>query len=186
MPWSTMTLADWWVTSADDVAGMTSPRADVSKRNWHVEAHDGAWRRLKDPGSAWWRVERLSSCAESSSCMWGHVAAPMMVRFPREVWLAKEDLSGTYKNTIGARITMATLWQWSRDYEWWRLQVQNQRRWLKCVRGLTANGCSNSYKGGSNRESKIILMKTGLPRKSQSGGSDTMLNISIDTPCWIC
>ena len=30
-----------------------------------------------------------------------------------------------------------------------------------------ANGYSSSCKGGSNCESKIILMKTGLPRKSQ-------------------
>ena len=30
---------------------------------------------------------------------------------------------------------------------------------------------------------KIILMEIGLPRRSQSDGSDTMLNISIDTPC---
>ena len=41
------------VTSADDVSVMTSPRADVSKRNL---ARDGTWRR----------VECVSSCAESS------------------------------------------------------------------------------------------------------------------------
>ena len=29
--WSTMTSANWRVTSADDVAVMTSPRADVSR-----------------------------------------------------------------------------------------------------------------------------------------------------------
>ena len=51
--WSTM-------TSANDVAVMTSPRADVSKRNlardsaWmRVGARDGAWRRVADPGGAW-------------------------------------------------------------------------------------------------------------------------------------
>ena len=43
-----------------------------------------------------------------------------------------------------------------------------------------ANGYSNSCKGGSNCESKIILMKTRLPRKSQSDGSDTMLEILED------
>ena len=52
-----MTSADWRVTSADDVAVMTSPRADVSRRKlaresaWqHVEARDGAWRRMTTRG----------------------------------------------------------------------------------------------------------------------------------------
>ena len=45
------------------------------------------------------------------------MAALMMVRFPREGRSAEEDLSGTCKNTVGARIMAATLWQWSRDYE---------------------------------------------------------------------
>ena len=61
------------MTSADDVAVMTSPRADVSKRNlardsaWmRVEARDGEWRRVKDPGGAWRHVERVSFCAEFS------------------------------------------------------------------------------------------------------------------------
>ena len=43
-----------------------------------------------------------------------------------------------------------------------------------------ANGCSSSCKGGSNCESKIILMKIGMPRKSQSDDSDTMLEILED------
>ena len=29
----------------------------------------------------------------------------------------------------------------------------------------------------------VTLIKTRLQRKGQSSGSDTMLNISIDTPC---
>ena len=135
---------------------------------------------MKDHGSAWRRVERVSSCAEFSGGTWGRVVALMMVRFPWEGRSAEEDLSGTCKNTIGARVTAATLWQWSWDYEWRWLQVRNQRRWLKRVRGLTTNGCSSSCKGGSNCEFKIILMKTGLPRKSQSGGSNTMLEILED------
>ena len=51
--WSTMMSADWRVTSADDVAVMTSPRANVSKRNL---ARDSAWR------SVWgaWRI--LAAC----------------------------------------------------------------------------------------------------------------------------
>ena len=72
---------------------------------------------MKDPGGAWRHVEHVSSYAESSSGALGRVAAPMMVRFPQEGRSAEEDLSGTCKNTIGARITAATLWQWSRDYE---------------------------------------------------------------------
>ena len=147
---------------------------DVSKRNL---ARDSAWKCVEARGESWRRVERMRSCAEFSGCAWGRVAAPMMVRFPRAVRSSEEDLSGTCKNTIGARITAATLWQWSRDYKWRRLQVRNQRRWLKRVRGLTTNGCSSSCKGGSNCEFKIILMETGLPRKSQSDGSDTMLEI---------
>ena len=147
---------------------------------WRVTARGGVWRHVTDPGGAWQHVERVSFCAESFGGTWRHVAAPIMVRFPREGRSAEEDLSATCKNTIGARITAVTLWQWSRDYEWWRLQVRNQRRWLKHVKGLTANGCSNSCKGGSNCESKIILMKTGLPRKSQSDGFDTMLEILED------
>ena len=43
-----------------------------------------------------------------------------------------------------------------------------------------ANGCSSSCKGGSNYESKIILIEIGLPRRSQSDGSDTMLEILED------
>ena len=40
-----------------------------------------------------------------------------------------------------------------------------------------ANGCNSSCKGGSNCKSEIIPMKTGLLRKNQSNGSDTMLEI---------
>ena len=146
-----MMSADWRVTSVDDVVVMTSPRANVSRRNL---VHDGMWRRVMDPGGAWRRVERVSFCAEYFVGVWGRVAAPMMVRFPREGRSAKEDLSGTCKNTIRVRITTVTVWQWSRDSEWWRLQVWNQRRWLKRVKGLTANGCSSNCKDGSNCDSK--------------------------------
>ena len=155
------------MTSANDVAVMTSLGLTSARGTWRVEAHGGTWRRVR-------------SCAEFSGGAWRRMAAPMMVRFPRAVRSSEEDLSGTCKNTIGSRITTATLWQWSRDYEWRRLQVRNQRRWLKRVKGLTANGCSSSCKGRSNYESNIILMETGLPRKSQSDGSDTMLEILED------
>ena len=152
---------------------MTSLGLTSAKGPWRVTARGGS-------SGAWRRVERVRSCAEFSGDAWGRVAAPMMVRFPRVVRSSEEDLSGTCKNRIGARITAATLWQWSRDYEWQRLLVQNQRRWLKRIRGLTANGCSSSCKGGSNCESEIILMETWLPRRSQSDGSNTMLEILED------
>ena len=45
-----MTSADWLVMSADDVAVMTSPRANISRRNL---ARDDAWRHVTDPGNAW-------------------------------------------------------------------------------------------------------------------------------------
>ena len=168
--WSTMTSANWWVTSADDVVVMTSPKADVSRRKpgacRRMTDLGGAWRRMTEPRGAWRRMERVSFCTESFGDVWRHVGAPMLVRFPWKGRSAEENLSGTCKNTIRARITAATVWQWSRDSEWRRLQVRNQRRWLKRVRGVTANGCSSSCKGGSNCESKIIPMKTRLPRKS--------------------
>ena len=64
------------ITSADDMAVMTPPRADISKRNLAREGSWGrvtawrrvtAWMRVKDPGGMWRRVERVSSCIESSS-----------------------------------------------------------------------------------------------------------------------
>ena len=52
------------MTSADEVAVMTSPRADISKRNlardsaWRlvgardgVEAREGSWRHVEAPGT---------------------------------------------------------------------------------------------------------------------------------------
>ena len=132
----------WW-----HHLGLTSAREDL--------ARGGVWRRVTEPCSAWRRVERVSFCTEYFGSTWVHMVAPMVVRFPRKGRLAEEDLSGTCKNIIGARITATTIWYWSRDSEWRRLQVRNQRRWLKHVRGLTANGCSSSCKGGSNCKSKI-------------------------------
>ena len=125
--------------------GLTSAGEDL--------ARDGAWRRVDRRVT--WRVECVSFCAEYFGNTWERVGAPMMVRFPREGRSAEEDLSGTCKNTIEARVTATTVWQWSRDFEWRRLQVRNQRRWLKRIRGLTVNGCSSNCKGGSNCESKI-------------------------------
>ena len=51
---------------------------------------------------------------------------------------------------------------------------------IDCKNEIYAKNCCD---GGSDVESGITPIKTRLPRKSQSSGSDTMLNISIDTPC---
>ena len=56
-----------------------------------------------------------------------HVGRVMTVRFPLNSRLVEDNLSGTCKNTIEARITTTTIWQWSQDSELWQLQVQNQR-----------------------------------------------------------
>ena len=55
-------------------------------------------------------MERVSFCAESFGGAGGCIGDLMMVKFPREGRLAEEDLSGTYKNTIGATIAAATVW----------------------------------------------------------------------------
>ena len=129
--WSTITSADWRVTSVDDMVVMTSPRADVSK--WtssmfkRVGKSDGAWRYVTTRGGAWWHMKLVSFCADSFGSAWWRVEALMMVRFPREGRSADDDLSGTYKNTIGVMITVATVWQWSQESEWRQLQVWNQR-----------------------------------------------------------
>ena len=59
--WSAMTSADRWVTSADDVAVMMSPRANVSRRNL---AHDSAWQSVMDLGGTW-RI--LEACGGACS-----------------------------------------------------------------------------------------------------------------------
>ena len=110
--WRQLMMWQWWRH-----LGLTSVRG-----TWCVTARGGAWGHVTAREGAW---RRVSSCTESFGGAWGHVAAPMMVRFPQEGRSVEEDLSGTCKNTIGARITATTLWQWSRDYEWRRLQVQN-------------------------------------------------------------
>ena len=71
---STMTSANWRVTSADDVAAMMSPRADVSRRKLGacrcVMACGGEWRRVTEPGGAWRCMEHVSFCAEYFGSAW--------------------------------------------------------------------------------------------------------------------
>ena len=102
------------MTSADDVAVMTSPRADVSRRRPGVWS---AWRRVMVRDGAWRHVGVCGVREFLRRIFWRRVGAPMVVRFPQKGRSAEEDLSGTCENTIGARITAATVWQWSRDSE---------------------------------------------------------------------
>ena len=160
--WCQQVTWQWW-----HHLGLTSAGADL--------ARVGAWRRM----SAWRRVrkwmearaegfrhvERVSFGAESLGSAWRCVWAPMVVRFPRGGRSTKDNLVGTCKNTIGASITAMTVWQWSRDSERSQLQVRNQRWWLNCVRGLTANGCSSSCNSGSNCESGITPMRDKTAKK---------------------
>ena len=56
-----------------------------------------------------------------------------------------------------------------------------QGRWLDDVGGSTAKGCDGGCDGGSDVESGVTPIKTRLLRKkSQSSGSDTMLEILED------
>ena len=59
----------WTMMSADDVAVMTSPRANVSKCRFgacrRVKKDVGAWQRVQKAIGAWRRVERVSFGAES-------------------------------------------------------------------------------------------------------------------------
>ena len=52
--------------------------------------------------SVWRREWRLISIAESLSGAWGCVRSPMAARIPRMCRSALDDLSGTFKNEIGA------------------------------------------------------------------------------------
>ena len=53
---------------------MTSPRADVSRGTWRVQARGGSWRRV---------VARASD-AETSSGAWGRMEGPMKTIFHRK------------------------------------------------------------------------------------------------------
>ena len=77
MTWRVTSADDVSVTSADDVSVMTSPRADVSKRNlardtaWRrVGVRDSAWGRVKDPGGVWALVQNLLATREGVWQLW--------------------------------------------------------------------------------------------------------------------
>ena len=150
--WCQQVTWQWWRH-----LGLTSTSANL--------ARVGAWRMMPARGSAWRCVERVSFGAELLGGAWRRMWAPMVVRFPWGGRSAKDNLVSTCKNTIGARITAVTVWQWSRDSERRQLQVRNQRRWLKCVRGLTTNGCSSSCNNESNCESRITPTRDKTAKK---------------------
>ena len=93
----------------------------------------------------------------------------MRARFPRDSRLAKDDLSGTCKNKIGARFTVATICQRSLQCEtlerrW--LQVRNQRRSLRDVENSMANGCSGGCDGGSDCKFEVTLKRDKIAKKN--------------------
>ena len=67
-------------------------RADVAEMMTSADqalARESAWRCV-------------ISVAESLSGAWGRVRSPMATRYPRMCRSALDDLSGTFKNEIGA------------------------------------------------------------------------------------
>ena len=54
------------------------------------------------------------------------------------------------------------------------------RQWLEDVGGSTARSCSDYCDGRSDVENEVTPIKTRLLRKSQSNGSDTILEILED------
>ena len=70
--WSMMTSDDWRVTSADNMAVMTSPRADVSKSN--LVRHD-AWRRVGARDGSWRCVEARGARELLRKIFWQRVRA---------------------------------------------------------------------------------------------------------------
>ena len=57
---------------------------------------------------------------------------------------------------------------------------ETQRQRLEVVGGSTAKGYGHCYDGESDVKNIVTLIKTRLLRKSQSSGSDTMLEILKD------
>ena len=110
-------------------------RADVAEmmtstdQAWRVAARGGAWRRV-------------ISVAESLSGSWERVLSPMAVRVPRMSRSALDDLSGTFKNEIGAifaavmqKAVVCAVWNFlttataglePKDNDWMTSEVQRQ------------------------------------------------------------
>ena len=65
-------------------------------------AREGAWGRVRAREGAWRHVEARGGAAEFLRGAWGRVRSPMAARVPRMCRSALDDLSGTFKNEIGA------------------------------------------------------------------------------------
>ena len=123
-------------------------RADVAEmmtstdQAWRVAARGGAWRRV-------------ISVAESLSGAWGRVRSPMAARVPRMCRSALDDLSGTFKNEIGA--IFAAVVQDAKSSGLCSVNLLNddgcrsgtQGRRLDEVGGSTTRGCGGNCDGGS-------------------------------------
>ena len=137
---------------------------------WTLDGACGTWSA--------WCVD-----AENSGGAWGRMAASMRAGLSPTGRSFQDDLSDTTRNLIGAIIVAEWHVQWS--VQCWtpqrqRLQVRNPKTTMEDVGGSTARGYSDCCDGGSDVESGVIPIKTRLLRKSQSSGSDTMLEILND------
>ena len=64
-----------------------------------VEARE---RRVQENCGAWWRVWHMISVTAALNGAWGRVQSPMAAGLPRVCRSLQDDLSGTFKNEIGA------------------------------------------------------------------------------------
>ena len=81
---------------------MTSLKVDVSRRTWRVQARDGAWRCVEDPGGAWQHVKRVINRTETLSGAWGRVRALTVLRLSQFCRSVQDDLCGSFKTVIEA------------------------------------------------------------------------------------
>ena len=77
-------------------------RADVAEGMTSADQVPAREQRVQGNCGAWWRVWRVISVAAALRGAWGHVWSPMAGRLPRMCRSAQDDLSGTFKNEIGA------------------------------------------------------------------------------------
>ena len=152
-------------------------RADVEQMTSRVTS---AW--TLDGACCAWCVD-----TENSGSAWGRVAAPMRAGLSLTGRSFQDDLNDTTRNLIGAIITAEWHVQWSMlcwTPQRQRLQVWNPKTTMEYVGSSTARGYSDCCDGRSDVESGVIPIKTRLLRKkkkkSQSNGSDTILEILED------
>ena len=125
--WSAMTSADRWVTSADDVAVMMSPRANVSRRNL---AHDSAWQSVMDLGGTWhW--------AETSGGAWERVRGPMKTKFHRKV--DRRDFFPMVQSVVWSEKRKRRWRQWA------NISLTNYKPWLSFPEKV----CLGAHQNGS-------------------------------------